>query len=126
SAWKRGSEHYELLREWAPGLGVNEAQLRAMLKPEGSGFRAEVYLPNPEILGAGFKPTLVFKGSGGEVVNSAGTPRNTTTEDFLGNNFPQSVGVQTDYYDKAMSLGLLLRRAGLDFEIGGHSLGAGK
>src|SRR5690606_27752573 len=84
-----------------------------------------LYLPDPELLGPGFKPTLVFKGSGGEVVDSDGKRRNTAAEDFLGNNFPQSMGMQTDYYDRAMNLALRFKRGGLDFDIGGHSLGAG-
>ncbi len=126
AAWKRASEDPGLLRSWAPGLGLEENQLRAMLRPENSGFRAEIYLPDPEILGPGFKPTLVFKGSGGEVAGADGRLRDTTIEDFFGNNFPQSLGMQTDYYDRAMTIAMLLKRAGLDFEIGGHSLGAGK
>ena len=126
AAWQRASENYELLRALAPRLGLEEGQLRAMLRPENSGFRAEIYLPDPELLGPGFKPTLVFKGSGGQVAGGDGQLRDTTIEDFFGNNFPQSLGMQTDYYDRAMNLAMLLKRAGLEFEIGGHSLGAGK
>src|SRR5690606_225075 len=123
---QRGSENYERLRSEFPGLRLDEQQLRMLLKPDDSGFRAELYLPDPELLGPGFKPTLVFKGSGGEVVDSEGRRRSTAGEDFFGNNFPQSIGMQTDYYDRAMNVALRLKRGGLDFEIGGHSLGAGK
>ncbi|MDH5831572.1 phospholipase [Luteimonas sp. M1R5S18] len=96
-----------------------------MLKPDESGFRAEIYIPDPTILGPGFKPTLVFKGSAGEVIGPDGASRETAAEDFLANNFPQSVGLKTDYYDRAMNLGVFLRRSGLDFDITGHSLGGG-
>ncbi|OAX55911.1 hypothetical protein A6R73_15335, partial [Xanthomonas translucens pv. poae] len=51
--------------------------------------------------------------------------RETTGEDFLANNFPQSVGLQTDYYDRAMGLAYQMRRGQLDFELAGHSLGGG-
>ena len=43
--------------------------------------------------------------------------RDTTKEDFLANNFPQSVGLETDYYDRAMRLAKELKAHGLDFEL---------
>nr|WP_230428708.1 phospholipase [Xanthomonas melonis] len=51
--------------------------------------------------------------------------RDTTSEDFLANNFPQSVGMQTDYYDRAMRLASQLKLQNVDFELAGHSLGGG-
>ncbi len=82
---------------------MSNKQLLDELQPDKSGFRAEIYLPDPKILGPGYKPVVAIKGSSGEVVTSRGL-RDTTKEDFLANNFPQSVGLETDYYDRAMTL----------------------
>ena len=124
--WKRGSEDPSLLRQHFPDANLDREQWLELLRPEDSGFRAEVYFPNPDVLGPGFKPVVVFKGSGGEVMQSDGTRRDTTAEDFLGNNFPQSIGLRTDYYDRAMRLGVALNRTGADFEFSGHSLAGGE
>ena len=123
--WVRASENPELLRTVLPELGISEDRLRNLLKPAESGFRAELYLPDPAVPGPDRKPVLAFKGSAGSVVDANGDQRDTTTEDFLGNNLPQSLGIQTDYYDRAMDLASELKRAGLDFGIVGHSLGGG-
>lgn len=123
--WTRATEDIELLRTLVPDVDLSDEQLRAMFRPDESGFRAEIYIPNPDVLGPGYKPTLVFKGSAGEVVGPDGAPRPTASEDFLGNNFPQSIGLQTDYYDRAMDLAVLFKEAGLDFDITGHSLAGG-
>ncbi|MCD9031242.1 hypothetical protein LDO32_05805 [Luteimonas sp. Y-2-2-4F] len=77
------------------------------------------------MLGPGYKPTLVFKGSANEVVGPDGQLRSTAAEDFLGNNFPQSIGLKTDYYDRAMTAAETLRSAGQDFDLSGHSLAGG-
>ena len=123
--WLRASEHPELLRAVLPDLGISADKLHDLLRPAESGFRAELYLPDPAVLGPDCKPTLAFKGSAGSVLDSEGRSRETSTEDFLGNNFPQSLGLRTDYYDRAMDVALELKRAGLDFDIVGHSLGGG-
>ncbi|MDH5835130.1 phospholipase [Luteimonas kalidii] len=125
AGWIRASGDLAALRKLMPDVGVSDEQLRSMLQPDESGFRAEIYIPDPTILGPGYKPTLVFKGSAGEVIGPDGATRETAAEDFLANNFPQSVGLKTDYYDRAMNLGVFLRRSGLDFDITGHSLGGG-
>ena len=67
---------------------------------------------------------MVFKGSTGEIIEN-GQRRDTTLEDFLGNNLPQSLGLRTDYYDRAMDLATELRKRGIDFDLAGHSLGGG-
>src|SRR5690606_3709296 len=123
--WIRASENPELLRAALPALGISENRLRGLLKPAESGFRAELYIPDPAVLGPDVTATLVFKGSIGSVVDASGNLRDTGTEDFLGNNFPQSLGLQTDYYERAMDLALELKRAGLEFGLAGHSLGGG-
>lgn len=123
--WTRASEHPELLSKYAPSLHLSKDQLSDMLKPDASGFRAEIYLPDPAILGPGYKPVVAFKGSSGDVMTSDGKLHSTTQEDFLANNFPQSVGMRTDYYDRAMQMATDLKLAGLDFELTGHSLAGG-
>ena len=122
--WTRLSEHPELVRQFATQLHVNNDQLLELLKPLRSGFRAEIYLPDPVVLGPGYKPTAAFKGSSGQVFTPNGL-RDTTQEDFLANNFPQSIGLETDYYDRAMRLAHELQRNGLSVEYTGHSLGGG-
>ncbi|RFF65300.1 phospholipase, partial [Xanthomonas campestris] len=123
--WIRGSENIELLQSRVPELrSLGSDRLKDYLKPDDSGFRAEIYIPDPAILGPGYKPTVVYKGSAGEVATANGL-RDTSAEDFLANNFPQSVGMQTDYYDRAMQLAATLKEQRVDFEIAGHSLGGG-
>ncbi|WP_115527724.1 phospholipase [Xanthomonas arboricola] len=124
AGWIRASEHPEKLREYASQLNLTDKQITELLKPGNSGFRAEIYLPDPAVLGPGYKPTVVFKGSAGEVLTPDGL-RDTGSEDFIANNFPQSVGLKTDYYDRAMRLASLLKDQKLDFELAGHSLGGG-
>lgn len=124
SGWTRVTGDLEALRAAMPGLDFTEEKLRDLLTPEKSGFRAEIYLPDPAVLGPGYKPTVVFKGSTGEVIEN-GVPRETALEDFLGNNLPQSIGLKTDYYDRAMDLATELRRHGIEFDLAGHSLGGG-
>lgn len=122
--WVRGSEHPELLASYASSMGVSSKGLLDELHPENSGFRAEIYLPDEGVLGPGYKPVVAFKGSSGAVMTSKGL-RDTGTEDFVANNFPQSVGLETDYYDRAMRLASNLKSHGLDFELTGHSLAGG-
>lgn len=124
--WIRASENLDLLREQSPALkAMNKEQLLKYLKPDDSGFRAEIYLPDPKILGPGFRPVIVPKGSAGEVMGPDGKLQATSAEDFVANNFPQSVGLKTDYYDRAMRLATVMRDAGLKAEYSGHSLGGG-
>ena len=122
--WVRATADLDALRAALPGLQMKDDDLRDLLAPEKSGFRAEIYLPDPDVLGPGYKPTIVFKGSKGEVMEN-GALRETVLEDFLGNNLPQSLGLQTDYYDRAMRLAVALRRQGVEFDLAGHSLGGG-
>lgn len=124
--WKRASENLDLLRDLAPDLkNLSNEQLLDYLKPDDSGFRAEIYIPDPAILGPGYKPVIVPKGSAGEVMGPDGKLHETSAEDFVANNFPQSVGLKTDYYDRAMRLATAMEFAGLDAEYSGHSLGGG-
>lgn len=126
--WSRASEDPEQLAAIAQQLGINAIQLKDMLRPDDSGFRAEIYLPDPAVLGPGFKPVLVFKGSTGEVQDPSNKRtglRDTSAEDFLANNFPQSIGMESDYYTRAMRLGKLMKDEGFEFDLAGHSLAGG-
>jgi hypothetical protein len=125
AGWLRGSENLDALRAAAPKLTeMSDRELTQLMKPNNSGFRAEVYLPDPAVLGPGYKPSIVYKGSAGEVLTDRGL-RDTTKEDFLANNFPQQIGQKTDYYDRAMRIATQMQNRGLDFELSGHSLGGG-
>ncbi len=124
--WARASEHPERLQALAPGL--SREQINEMLRPEGSGFRAEIYLPDPATLGPDARPVFAVKGSTGPIVDPAapGGRRESGAEDYLANNIPQGLGLRADYYDRAMDAARLLQsQPGLNFEITGHSLGGG-
>ncbi len=123
--WARASNDPQALAEAATKLGVSSQRLTELLKPDDSGFRAEIYLPDPAVLGPSFKPVIAFKGSSGQVLQADGTRRDTTLEDFGANNFPQSVGQETDYYNRAMRLALVVQSSGFDCESAAHSLGGG-
>jgi hypothetical protein len=104
--WTRASESPEVLARY----GLTQADLR----PDASGFRAEIYVPDPAILGPDAKPVLSFKGT------TASSP-----EDWA-NNFTQGTGGQTDYYDRAMRIATQVNNAtGGEVEFTGHSLGGG-
>ncbi|WP_158883381.1 hypothetical protein [Rhodanobacter sp. L36] len=66
--WTRLSEHPEMMRKYAAQLHTTPQQLLRTLHPNESGFRAEIYLPDAALQQAGYKPTLAFKGSSGEVM----------------------------------------------------------
>jgi hypothetical protein len=110
----RGNTNPEALH--AAGINWSDREMKEYLQPQKSGFRAEIYLPDPAILGKDAKPVLVFKGTDSD-----------KNEDWL-NNARQGAGMQSDYYDRAMKLGLVVKNAlGNEnkFEITGHSLGGG-
>jgi hypothetical protein len=121
--WTRATDDMDRLREFVPGLSQRQiSTLQDQLTPKHSGFRAEIYLPDPEMKALGYRPTMAVKGSGGEVMTAHGL-RDTTIEDHFANNLPQAVGMETDYYDRSMRLGTLLKLDGFRFEHSGHSLG---
>lgn len=123
TGYVRGSEHPELLQTMFPDKSLSEIQ--DFLQPDKSGFRAEIYLPDKSVLGEDAKPVLVFKGTSGKIHDANGT-RDTAAEDWLTANLPQGMGLQTDYYDRAMRLAVMLKDSiGDNFEIAGHSLGGG-
>lgn len=126
TGWLRGSENLGELRRQMPQMAaLDDKALLNMLKPGDSGFRADIYLPDATILGAGYQPTVVFKGSNGQVRLGDGSLRETNLEDFGANNFPQAIGLKTDYYDRAMFLARTLREQGASVDYAGHSLAGG-
>ena len=104
--YSRGSENSEILKKY----GIP----RELLEPNKSKFRAELYIPDPEVFGAGAKPVLVFKG----------TDLNCL-EDYNA-DLSQASGNGSDYYKKAIKLGNFLNKKTYGkFEVAGHSLGGG-
>ncbi len=123
--WTRASTDPAALH--AAGVNMSASELRELLEPAQSGFRAEIYIPDKRVFGDDAKPVVVFKGSTGEIVDplAKGGRRESGGEDFL-NNGQQGIGMRSDYYDRAMGLAARLDRATAgNFEIAGHSLGGG-
>ena len=123
--WMRGSSNFDALR--SAGFEMTDEEFRELLTPEKSGFRAEIYLPDPSVHGADAKPVVVLKGSAGEIIdtNAPDGLRSSTAEDF-GNNTQQGLGLRSDYYDRAMRLAVRLNElAPGQFELAGHSLAGG-
>jgi len=123
--WKRASTDPEAMR--AAGINMSDEELRDLLQPPQSGFRAELYLPDKRVFGEDAKPIVVYKGSTGLIVDplAAGGRRESGGEDFL-NNGQQGIGMRSDYYDRAMLLATRLKaETDGNFEIAGHSLGGG-
>ena len=125
--WLRGSEHPDLLRK--AGIGWSNDRVDQLLQPDDSAFRAEIYLPDPRVYGPEVKPVLSYKGSNGPVVfeeNGKQVTRESAPEDWM-NNGRQGLGLESDYYTRAMTLAREVRQSGVEsnFEIVGHSLGGG-
>lgn len=95
---------------------VGEEELRKLglssgkLSPNGSSFKAAIYKTDPDVHG-GSKYILAFRG--------------TTNQADWEQNARQGVGAKSDYYERAMEIGKILKRSGKSFEITGHSLGGG-
>ncbi|KRA74880.1 hypothetical protein ASD78_11280 [Lysobacter sp. Root667] len=125
--WLRGSEHPDLLRK--AGFDMSDREIDRFLQPDDSAFRAEIYLPDPKVLGPEAKPVLSYKGSNGPVVfdeDGKQVTRESAPEDWM-NNGRQGLGLESDYYTRAMSLATAVNQSSIrgNFEIVGHSLGGG-
>jgi hypothetical protein len=125
--WIRASEHPEMLRE--RGIDWSDDDIRKLLQPDESDFRAEIYLPDPAVYGPDAKPVIVFKGSNGPVsaVDEHGNryTRESALEDWIENG-RQGIGLESDHYNRAMTLARVFQRAHRQaFEIAGHSKGGG-
>lgn len=125
AGWARASSDPAALRK--AGFNISNADLKELLEPTRSGFRAEIYLPDKNVLGEDAKPVIVYKGSTGEIVDPSAPAgrRQSGSEDFL-NNGQQGMGMRSDYYDRAMRLASVMnQQIPGGFEIAGHSLGGG-
>ena len=106
TGYLRGSENPEILKRY----GIS----RDMLQPPRSKFRAEVYIPDPEVFGADVKPVLVMKGT------------DLTCPEDVEADLVQAKGRESSYYKRAIKLGeLLSKKTNGQFECAGHSLGGG-
>ncbi|AUX71152.1 hypothetical protein EPYR_03823 [Erwinia pyrifoliae DSM 12163] len=92
---------------------------------------ARVYSPDKSIFGSEMDPTLVFRGSRAPELPSI----KAVTASFIKGEFPetkniadwsnnlyQGIGVHSNYYEKAVSIG---KSAKGNIDISGHSLGGG-
>lgn len=125
AGWTRASTDPAALR--AVGIVLTDDEVRDLLQPPESGFRAEIYIPDTRVFGEDAKPVVVYKGSTGEILDplAPNGKRESGGEDFL-NNGQQGIGMRSDYYDRAMELAVAMnRRVPGGFEIAGHSLGGG-
>jgi hypothetical protein len=104
-----------------PGfIKATEAQLESMqlsqdmLTPEGSQFRAAVYMKDPAVWGPNPDPAAVitFRGS-------------TPDKEDWDNNFAQGVDREAPYYKRAVEIGNRLAASRSKVRIVGHSLGGG-
>ncbi len=125
AGWARATENPAALRD--AGIDLSDDELRDMLQPPQSGFRAEIYIPDKAVFGDDAKPVVVYKGSTGKIIDPSAPEgrRESGGEDFL-NNGQQGIGMRSDYYDRAMRLATVIEReVPGGFEIAGHSLGGG-
>ena len=82
-----------------------------MLTIKDTNFRAQVYMPDPEVFGPDAKPVLAFKG--------------TESGSDWANNIKQGMNRESPYYQRAVELGKLIKDEGKSIEVTGHSLGGG-
>ncbi|MBA4178145.1 MAG: hypothetical protein C0505_16550 [Leptothrix sp. (in: Bacteria)] len=92
------------------GMGLTQD----MLTPEGSQFRAAVYMKDEAVWGPDPKPAAVvaFRGS-------------TPAKEDWDNNFAQDANQDAPYYRKAVQIGNTLAENEASAHIVGHSLGGG-
>nr|WP_044180714.1 DUF2974 domain-containing protein [Phytobacter massiliensis] len=76
-------------------------------------FFARVYAPDEYVFGKDMNPTVVFRGT-----------RPDKMVDWA-NNAAQGMGLNSPYYDKAVSIGSKLADSAQKIDIAGHSLGGG-
>ena len=109
--WENISNDPAKLKEY--GLTPEDLHL------SGSPFKAQMYVPDPEIVGEDASPTVVFKGT-------------EEWADWL-ENLKQGIFGTSDYYRRAIkigekfsaSIGKSTAQAGPKVEFAGHSLGGG-
>jgi len=93
--------------------GLDELGIRSSeLVVSDSDFRAQVYVPDPEVFGEQANPVLVFRGTDG-------------VSDWTQANLPQGLNKDSVYYEQAVKLGRRAQQAEQTVEVAGHSLGGG-
>lgn len=85
-----------------------------MLTPEGSEFKASVYIKDPAVWGADPKPPAVMSLRG-----------STPADEDWQNNFNQDANKEARYYRNAVTIGNSLADSKAEIHIVGHSLGGG-
>lgn len=92
-------------------IGIHPSDLTGK---DPSGFRAKIYVKDPEVWGKDPKPAYVlsFRGS-------------TNNAADWENNFAQGLNEDSPYYEQAVNIGKKLRDSDADVQIVGHSLGGG-
>jgi len=106
---------------------------------QSPNFLARAYQPDSSIFGKAMNPTVVFRGSRapglaegtGETVkkilfddvSEINNIKIDNAEDWI-NNGAQSVGINSEYYEKAVKIGKVLKNSP-SASISGHSLGGG-
>ncbi|EGQ5293653.1 phospholipase [Enterobacter cloacae] len=82
-------------------------------------FLARVYQPDSAVFGSDMNPTIVFRGSR--------QPEFFPTKNMADwiNNGAQGLGMESDYYKRAVRLGSRLAKSVSKIDIAGHSLGGG-
>ncbi len=77
-----------------------------------SNFRAQVYVPDPEVFGEQANPVLVFRGTEGG-------------SDWTQANLPQGLNIESAYYERAVKLASKAKDRQFPIDVAGHSLGGG-
>ncbi|WP_241833857.1 PAAR domain-containing protein [Salinivibrio sp. MA440] len=102
SGWARANE--KQLKK----LGINPKDY----KVDKTNFRAQVYIPDPDVFGPEAKPVLAFRGT-------------EATGDWTKGNIPQALLGRSKYYKQAVDIGSKITDSQKSVEIAGHSLGGG-
>lgn len=124
----RGSEHPEMVR--ALGVTWSDADIKTYLQPDGSDFRAEIYIPDPAVFGPDAKPVIAYKGSNGPVFaldeRGVGYLRESASQDWTENG-RQGLGMESDHYNRSMAVATAFKLAyDGPFDNVGHSKGGGQ
>ena len=120
-------EVLQLSRSLAPGDAAPEgwhkaspAELQqygitpAQLHPQGSGFNAELFIPDPAVFGEDAQPVMAFEGT------DFGDPQDVNAD------VAQAMGNPEEYYERAMALATTVNEhSGGNVVFSGHSLGGG-
>ncbi|MER0126943.1 phospholipase [Franconibacter daqui] len=92
-------------------------------RKDSPDFLARVYQPDPNVFGSEMNPTLVFRGSRPPEFVSLSEPVKNIAD--WSNNGAQGLGMESDYYKRAVRMGERLYKSGQKIDIAGHSLGGG-